>query len=155
MRATNELYDLAAREGIKVRFTQLRPVYLGLYIRRPGVSPTIVMDMALTRRERYLRAVFAEELGHHFTTAGAWVRAASSVTDKVMRSKVEQKAIEWAEDYLIDDAELLHCWRLYQDADECADHFWVPRTLVMDKLQRIAQKRLQWSGSRPISRSMA
>ena len=134
MRPTEALFQLADAEGIRVCFYPLQPFYSGLYVRRPGMPPVIGLDVGLLRRERELRAVFAEELGHHFTTSGCWVTLASSEASRLSRDRVELRAIRWAIDYLIDTTELLRAVHRGESAWDLADRFLVPAPWVLEKM---------------------
>ncbi len=98
------------------------------------MPPAIALDSALLRRERELRAIFAEELGHHFTTSGQWVTLASSEGTSPSRARIDLRAIRWAIDYLIDTTELLWAWRRWGNQWDIADHFVAPATWVLQKL---------------------
>lgn len=142
MRATEEMYALAEQEGIEVRFMGLQPFYEGLYIRQPGNPPTIVLDRNIPT-ERKFRAVFAEELGHHFTTAGEWVLAASSHNDRFRHTQVERLALQWAMDYLIDRDEFSRLVRHGLSVEELADWFYIPQFWIVPRFRDFRARSLK------------
>ena len=105
MRRTSELWELAEREGIHVVWETLRPGRVGLYLPRPGSNPVIVLDPWLERRERWLRAALAHELGHHFTATAGWLRLAAE--QPAIRLSCEAAARRWALDFLLPNEEFL------------------------------------------------
>lgn len=135
MRRTSELWELAEREGIQVVWEPLRPGRVGLYLPRPRSNPVIVLDPWLERRERWLRAALAHELGHHFTTTGGWLRLAAG--EPAIGRACEAAARRWALDFLLPNEEFLPFWRRYPNVQEAADHFYVPESFVVDKLGQV------------------
>ena len=97
MRRTSELWELAEREGIRVIWEHLRPRRVGLYLPRPGKRPVIVLDPWLDRRERWLRAALAHELGHHFTATEGWLSLAAG--HPFLSRACEAAAQRWALEY--------------------------------------------------------
>lgn len=136
MRPTEDLLRLTEQEGIVLEFRPLQPAYLGLYIREPGAPPHILLDTNLRKpsQVRLLRAIWAEELGHHFTTGGDWVKAPHDPTFDVLRKKAEIKALRWAVDFLVDGEELMRFWRRYPYVGPAAEHFVVPELFILEKL---------------------
>ena len=137
MRHTSELWALAEREGIQVIWEPLRPGRVGLYLPRPGTCPVIVLDPWLERRERWLRAVLAHELGHHFTATQGWLQLARR--QPVLRSSCEQAAWRWALDFLLPDEAFVPFWRRSPNVFSAAEHFYVPESVVVDKLGRLGE----------------
>ena len=139
MRRTSELWQLAEREGIEVVWETLRPGRVGLYLPRPGRSPVIVLDPWLERRERWLRAALAHELGHHFTATGGWL--ALAVGHPALSRVCEAAAQRWALDYLLPWDEFAAFWNRFPSRHEAADHFYVPEACVEERLRRMRSTR--------------
>lgn len=135
MRPTEDLLRLVDQEGIELRWASLAPYWYGLYVREPSRPPYILLDHSLENRQVPFRAVLAEELGHHFTTEGFWVRRASSRNTIVLQTKVEIRALRWAIDYMIDGHMLLWAWKRYRNPWDVAEYFMVPMPWCLDKLQ--------------------
>jgi len=93
---TAQLYSLAKKEGIIVDFYEFpSPDLLGAYYRRGNNPPVILLHRKLCSRHRLLRCIFAEELGHHFTT-GFDLMAFARTDKKYIARKYEKLAIFWA-----------------------------------------------------------
>lgn len=102
-----ELFDLAEREGIIVRWWDFKPPVRGLYWAPHDLPPVIGLDTSLEKDQRQLRCVFAEELGHHFTTSQNTIcRTFCSFHDRVWFSKEEYRAHKWAALHLIPTRQL-------------------------------------------------
>jgi Zn-dependent peptidase ImmA (M78 family) len=93
-----ELYDLAEAENIKVVEEYLPGKIRGFYFRK-GKAKLICLDRKLHYIEK--RCVFAEELGHHFTSYGNIFSLSRS--DK-FQSENEYLAKKWACKFLIPDS---------------------------------------------------
>ncbi len=98
---TAQLYSLAKSEGIIVDFYEFpSPVLLGAYYCRGNNPPVILLHKKIEHRRRLLRCIFAEELGHHFTT-GFDLMAFARTDKKYIARKYEKLAIFWAVKHLM------------------------------------------------------
>jgi Zn-dependent peptidase ImmA (M78 family) len=95
------LYSIAEKEGIIVDFYEFpSAVLLGAYYRRGDNPPVILLHKKIEHRHRLLRCIFAEELGHHFTTGFDLMAFARTDKEYIVR-KYEKLAIFWAVEYLM------------------------------------------------------
>lgn len=103
-----ELLRLVAAEEIRVEYRDMIPPVEAFYFRRFGFPPTIFLDSRLPRNRRHFRCVLAEELGHHFTTAGNRLpQVHMHYRDRLTINKAEYRAQAWAAKYLIPVDKLL------------------------------------------------
>lgn len=103
-----QLFDLIAQEGILLEFEALPPPLLGLYDNRPGDPPVIVIHKKNRHHRRLLRCILAEELGHHYTSAGNLMAFARSTAYRHQVMKQERAALWWATRRLIPLDKLVH-----------------------------------------------
>lgn len=101
-----ELCELAAAEGIGVKFAFLPKPLLGLYDSRPREQPIIILHNNIRINKRLLRCILAEELGHHFTSSGNLLAFARS-DKKAIALKQERLAVWWAVQHLVPLNELI------------------------------------------------
>lgn len=123
VRETGELFALVAQAGIELRWARLRPYFNGVYLWEPPKPPYIYLDVDLADDPVLLRAVLAEELGHHFTRGASvgW----------------ETRAFWWAVDYLVSERELGELLRAGATLWEMSGRLQVPVLWVRRKLERI------------------
>lgn len=101
----DDLFSLAQAEGIICRCVYLPVPVLGLYDARPEEPPLILLHENLKHNRPLLRCIFAEELGHHFTSSGSLLFFARS--DKsCVAVKQERLALWWAVQRLVPFAAL-------------------------------------------------
>lgn len=131
MRRTSELWELAEQEGIQVVWETLRPGRVGLYLPRYGSRPVIVLDPWLEHRERWLRAVLAHELGHHFTATQGWLSLAVDCPD--LDRACEAAAQRWALEYLMPWSEFSRVAARCAGPSEVAEYFFVPESWVWER----------------------
>lgn len=122
VRETRELFALVAQAGIELRWARLRPYFNGVYLWDPPKPPYIYLDVDLLDEPVVLRAVLAEELGHHFTRGASvgW----------------ETRAFWWAVDYLVLERDLGALIRQGATLWEMSDRLQVPVLWVRRKLER-------------------
>lgn len=96
-------FKLAEQEGIRIDYWDLGPNIEALYHAEPGMQPVICFSTNLKKSNvAHFRTVFAEELGHHFTTVGYTLpRTYASYRDRLMICKSEWLALKWAAEFLI------------------------------------------------------
>ncbi len=131
------LFELAEKEGIVVRWWKFVLPIQGLYYDKPGIPPLIGLDRLLMRRTRLLRCVLAEELGHHFTSAGVFVaRPHLSYAKRLWVSKEEYRAMRWAAMHLISDTDLANAFRSgYSEIWELAERFDVTEEMMRFRME--------------------
>ena len=120
------LLTIAENDDIAVEYAKLKPPIKGFYWNIPGVRPVICLSQSLHSDRRLHRCVFAEELGHHFTTAGQHIaKRYYSTQDRLTIDKIEYKALRWAANFLIPENFLLDAiasglyeiWELAEEFD--------------------------------------
>lgn len=118
------LYQLADYEGVKIEWHDFGHIQ-GLYTNTPSMAaPVIALSNNLHTDERLLRCVLSHELGHHFTTAGHDMIAASG-PGSAYRTKNEMLATKWAVNLMIDTYTFWDCVKAGMDKQELADYFYV------------------------------
>ncbi|MGI6453089.1 MAG: ImmA/IrrE family metallo-endopeptidase [Syntrophomonadaceae bacterium] len=100
------LFALAKSEGILVDYYDFPCNILGAYYHVEKKPPVILLDKKIRNNHRLLRCIFAEELGHHFTSTTDRVAFARSDKNYIMK-KNEKSAIFWAVKYLMPMDELI------------------------------------------------
>lgn len=106
-----KLWEIIEKEKIKIRYRDLlceRDTLYGLYLLAKS-GPIIILDNTLSSFRRLCRCVLAEEIGHFYTaprTNYLIFTSCSSCNEKIEISKDERKALMWACDFSIPDAEL-------------------------------------------------
>lgn len=84
----------------------------GIYMEKPGLPQIIGINKRILSNTRYARCVFAEELGHHFTTVGDHVpKEFYCYAQRLVIDREEYKAMKWACMYLIPENDLLDSLR--------------------------------------------
>lgn len=131
-----ELFKLAEAEGITIDFIDFSPPVNGLYYADDGLDPAIGIAQRIENNTALLRCVLAEELGHHFTSAGSHLpKECYNFADRLRVSKTEYKALKWAATYLIPLDKLYDCFHRGIIATwELADYFTVTENMVRLRL---------------------
>lgn len=102
-----ELLRIAYDEGIKVEYWNFEPPLEGIYVAIPDLPPVIGISNRLFECSPRFRCVLAEELGHHFTTAGdALPKKLFHYRDRLTVSQVEYRALRWAAEHLMPEDQL-------------------------------------------------
>lgn len=130
------MFNLAHRENIIVEEFYLEPPLKGIYICQYDRPPIIGLSTAIEDIAEK-RSIMAEELGHHFTSAGDGLpKQFYNYAHRVTVSKAEYKAMRWAANYLIPDDDLLDILKegLYRPC-ELAEHFQVLPEVVDIRLK--------------------
>ncbi|WP_049755837.1 ImmA/IrrE family metallo-endopeptidase [Desulforamulus reducens] len=137
----DRLFELAAQERIKIEYWEFAPPLLAVYTCLEGMPPVIGLDVSLSQNPRSLRCILAEELGHHFTTAGyATPRTYFHYANRLLLSKSEDQALRWAANYLIPATALRHAIDKGIQKEELADHFNVTKQLLRFRLKLLKQE---------------
>lgn len=107
-----QLCIVAENEKIVIEYLRLKDPFKGFYCKEPGCLPFIGLDYSLHSDRRLHRCVMAEEIGHHFTSAGApVVKRRFSNSDRLSIDKIEYKALRWAANFLVPEDDLLDAIR--------------------------------------------
>jgi len=97
-----QMFELAEREGINVRWWNFEPPIRGMYWAPQKAPPIIFLSNSLEGNTRLLRCVMAEELGHHFTLEHECLcDTYYNYRDRLAVSRAEFRALRWAAQYLI------------------------------------------------------
>ena len=83
------------------------------------------------RREHWLRATLAHELGHHMTATMEWIWLASRLP--LVYRKADPLAQRWALEYLMPAGEFVRAAAAGLRADEMAEWFGVPESWVAQR----------------------
>lgn len=111
-----ELLRIAYDEGIRVDYWDFEPPLEGIYIAIPDLPPVIGISNRLFECSPRFRCVLAEELGHHFTTAGdALPKKFFHYRNRLSVSRAEYRAQKWAAEYLIPKKQLHKALRAGND----------------------------------------
>lgn len=132
----DKMYIIAQNEGILVQDFPLRIPLKGIYICENGKPPLIGLSTYInTNIER--RCIMAEELGHHFTTAGNCIPCEFyNYNDRVTISRMEYKALKWAAYYLMPEHDFLDALKSgLCEMWELAEHFEVTEEFVKFRLR--------------------
>jgi hypothetical protein len=130
------MITLAHRENIIVEEFYLDAPLKGVYISQSDRPPIIGLSTAIDDIAEK-RSIFAEELGHHFTSVGDCLpKQFYNYAHRMIVSRIEYKALRWAASYLIPDNALLDALRdgLYRPC-ELAEHFQVLPEIVDIRLK--------------------
>lgn len=136
---------LAEQECIIVEQFPLKNPLMGIYLQEPGKTPIIGLS-TLIKDNAERRCIMAEELGHHFTSAGICIpgkREFYCYMERSEISRMEYKALQWAANYLMPDHDLLDVIKsgLYEKW-ELADHFNVTEEFALFRLRLFGARRL-------------
>ena len=134
----DDLYSLAETENIKVDFFDFGNTNIkGIYYVDDNMPPTIGLDVSLKNNTPLFRSVFAEELGHHFTSAGFGIpKQFYNYSERLVIDRIEYKALRWAANYLIPENDLLDALRdCIETQGELAEHFRVVPEIIKIRLK--------------------
>lgn len=133
------LLHIAQSEGIEVRYMNLAPPIdiEGCYFASSGRPHFIGLAKQLEDNLPYLRCVFAEELGHHFTSTGIAIpHSHYRYSRRLNINRTEYKALQWAAKLLMPLEEIREalCEGICEDW-QLADHFIVTKEMVHFRFQ--------------------
>lgn len=102
-RAMDEkIVDFARKNGIELTTWCFKPPLIAFYMHEANYPPIIGFHPALLEDIRKFRSVFAEELGHHFTTAGNTLPFKHlRYSDRLKISQAEYRAMKWGALFLM------------------------------------------------------
>lgn len=131
------LLKMADDYGIKVEYWEFRPPLEAVYWSFPGLPPVIGLSDSLFESRAHFRCVLAEELGHHFTTAGEAIpKTFFHYSNRLEVSRAEYRAIRWAALHLIPLDKLQQAVkRGICERRELAEHFDVTEDMVDFRLR--------------------
>lgn len=134
-----KLLELAESENILVDYFILPADLLGVYYRTKNMPPVILLHSKLKDNRRLLRCVFAEEIGHHFTT-GCNLMAFARIS-RHAALKYEEQAQWWATKHLIPFNELTEVVLSgVVEIFDIADHFSVTERFLWTSLRLYNEK---------------
>lgn len=94
----NEMFALAEKEDIIIRYTNLPLDILGVYYSVYNKPPVILLHKKLSGNPKLTKCILAEELGHHFTCG---LNLVAFAREKMyLTEKYERLALWWAAKYL-------------------------------------------------------
>ena len=131
-----QLLRLAEREGVIVEYWDLKDPLEAIYWYEAGRA-TIGLSESLLNNRAHYRTVFAEELGHHFTTArDCFPDTYFHYRDRVNISREECRALKWAATHLISEDRLyLAFQKNVHEPWRLASYFGVDESLVVFRLR--------------------
>jgi Zn-dependent peptidase ImmA (M78 family) len=144
MHMTTKLYQLAEQQGIQVQERELFHPVQAAYFSFRSHSPLILLSSRLRHDPPLYRCVFAEELGHHFTSCGdSLPHKHYRYHDRLNITRVEHRALLWAAQYLIPSKDLFQALQKDIREDwELAEHFVVTKEMIHFRLQMTDVKKL-------------
>jgi hypothetical protein len=136
-----KLFELTEEQGISIEYNKLPQGLLGFYMKEPKMKAVISIDKSILNDEDKFLEVFAEEVGHHFTTTGDFVGPFFHYKDRLMLNKTEEKAMRWATEYLIPLNELIEIVKTgICSVNDLIDKLELPREIVMRRLEFLSKK---------------
>ncbi len=106
-----------------------------------ALSESLVTDPAL------FRSIFAEELGHYFTSIGNQAPVKfMTYSERVEYDRTELRAIRWASNFLIKTDSLLEAFRndCIKHMSDMQDYFNVTEAIATEKLNSMVAVKLHW-----------
>ncbi len=139
MKILSDIYSLIEDENIELEEFYFKSSNIeGIYFKVSGINPIIEIHKKLLADTRKYISVLAEELGHHFTSSGNLTSECITYSDKINRSKQENKARMWAANYLISDEEIIEALlHISGTLSGLALHFNVTEEIIKYKLLSI------------------
>jgi hypothetical protein len=138
-----EMIKLAEDNRVGIEYWNFEPPVEAIYYSVPGKRSIIGLSYTLLRNSAHLRTVFAEELGHHFTTVGQNVlKTFFHYTDKLLYSKEEYRAMKWAANYLMPETKIEHAIKKgLTETWQLKDYFCVDEEIVTFRLRMLKKER--------------
>jgi len=127
--------------GIVVEFHPFAEPLLGYYFAEAPLPPTVGLRSDLPANERLMRCVLAEELGHHFTSAGEHVAMPyRTYLGRVLLGRAEKRALAWAAEVLMPRETLGEVMGQAHSVQEAAEAYWVTPGFVRAALEMSAAR---------------
>lgn len=148
-----DVFRMAEREGILIEWQDLGDSFLGIWLFDAEIGQAyICLNSSIQHNTRLTKCVLAHELGHHFTTAGQQVLAATA-TQVYRVAKYEKLATDWAVDLLVPGEEFLGLIQQQYAFEEVVDYFDVIPEFVVHRAKRIYNNGLWVPELRKIARN--
>lgn len=148
-----DVFRIAEREGILVEWRDMQDCFLGIWLFDTTLGQAyICLNSSIYRNKRLTKCVLAHEIGHHFTTAGQQVLAASA-TQIYRVAKYEKLATDWAVDLLVPGEDFLGLIQRQYAFEEIVDYFDVVPEMVVHRARRIYENGLTLPELRQICRN--
>jgi len=138
-----DLFSLAEKEGITIEYWDFKPPLEAVYWKNPGLPPIIGLSNSLLKEKAsYFRCVLAEELGHHFTTAGnALPQTLFHYRGRLDVNRAEYRALRWAALYLIPGNKFQQALCSYlKNTWELAEHFNITEEMMKFRLELLIKQ---------------
>lgn len=131
-----EMYLIAEQEKINIKWWNFTPPILGIYWSAGEHCQVIGLDNTLETDTKLLRCVFAEELGHHFTTAEKCISTVClNYRDRLYINRSEFKALRWAAEYLMPESKIKMAFRKgFTESWDLSEYFNVTEEMVRFRL---------------------
>ena len=139
-----KMFKLAEESGVKVLYWDFKKPFEAVYLALPGCPPVIGLCRSLLNSRAHFRSVFAEELGHHFTSVGTnALKPHFHFADKLLYSRDEYRAMKWAANYLIPEEELKYAVqkRGLTEVWQLADYFCVDEEMIDFRLRLLRKNK--------------
>ena len=136
------LYDIAEEEDIHLFFDLDHEELIALYHQEDDAT-FISFRRDLDKQPRLFRDIFAEELGHHFTSVGNSVFY-EKYADRVIRDRAEYRALKWGAQFMMPAAEFVGSFRCCHTVHELADYFEVTEGLVKFRYEVLQREEIEW-----------
>lgn len=147
MKNLEQIYEIIEEEGIIIEEVNLTYKYIeGIYLKLPGLPPTIGINKSICNNSKKLISVLAEELGHHFTSFGNLTTECFTYSDEIKLSKQEKKARLWAANFLISDAEFVQALNYgITSIYDLSEHFYVTEEIINYKFYSISLRESKYN----------
>ncbi len=133
-----QLFNLAEKEGVLVEWWDFQPPLEAVYLLIPSIPPIIGLAESLkTASTAYFKCVFAEELGHHFTSLLYTIPGQTffHYRERLKISRSEHRALKWAAQQLIPKERLFAAVKKgISQPWELAEHFDVTDEMIQFRL---------------------
>lgn len=147
MKKLQELFQIIEKENIIFEETNIQYENLtGIYINIPEIPPTIgISKLIANDRCKYL-SIIAEELGHHFTSAGNLTIESKNYSENLLKSKKENKAKIWAANFLISDEDFVQAlYKCISTSCDMCDCFNVTSEILHYKILSIIHDEVKYT----------
>ncbi|MBA4543962.1 MULTISPECIES: ImmA/IrrE family metallo-endopeptidase [Thermoactinomyces] len=139
-----DLFNIANQEGIEIWYKELDPPLEAIYLNSLNRPPLIVFANRIVHNDPYFRCIFAEELGHHFTSCGIAVCHQRLNNRKAIEiGRIEFRAMRWAAEFLIPFKKLIRAYsKGITTFHELADYFQVTEEMVQFRFKLLNIRRM-------------